>query len=105
MRWLTGTVSLVLFGAIIAYNSAVLYRWLVWRHAAHVVPFAAGLAGLAGFLTLPVDWFHRWVWLPMAADPALPLILALAAAGWRWASLHGAEPPTMGSGKRRVKRA
>jgi hypothetical protein len=41
------------------------------------VIIVGGIAGLAGFLILPIKVLNDWFWIPLAADIAIPYGAAL----------------------------
>ena len=59
-------------------NLAYVFRRYLYGKRESLVLIAGGIAGLAGFLILPIPALNHWFWLPPLADIGLPYAAGLA---------------------------
>jgi hypothetical protein len=77
VRWITGTLLVAFFLLWIVCNLVYVYGWCVHRKHSSLVIIVGGIAGVAGFLILPIKALNDWFWIPIAADIAVPYGAAL----------------------------
>jgi hypothetical protein len=71
-RWLAGVflVAFFLFG--ILGNLVLVFGWFAHQKRSSLVLIIGGVAGLFGFLILPMALLNRWFWVPPVADIGIP---------------------------------
>ena len=72
IRCLAGTLLLALFPITIVCNLVIVYRWCLHGQRGSFILVVGGVAGLLGFLVLPVPILNRWFWAPILADFGVP---------------------------------
>lgn len=80
LRWLFGANLVAVFLLLLVGNTGLVVRALGGGHRrSSLALIVGGLAGLLGFLVLPVDPLHRLFWIPPIADISVPYGIALLA--------------------------
>ena len=77
IRWLSGTVFLAIFLVTTISNVIYVYGWRTREERASLIYLVGGVAGLLGFLILPVPLLNRWFWLPVLSDFTIVCVIAL----------------------------
>jgi hypothetical protein len=70
--WLIGSFLLAFFAFCLLCNLVIVYRRIGRSERPSLILIAGGLAGMGAFLLLPVARLHRWFWLPLIVDLAVP---------------------------------
>ncbi|MBV9265368.1 MAG: hypothetical protein JO061_04285 [Acidobacteriaceae bacterium] len=75
LRWSLAALCLFVFAVLALANAYALGANLCRKHIS-AVPFVGGIAGMLGFLAIPIASFNHWWWLPPLADyGSLPVII------------------------------
>lgn len=77
IRWIAGMLLVGFFLLWVVCNLAYVYGRHVHRKHSSLVIIVGGIAGLVGFLILPIKVLNDWFWIPLAADIAVPYGAAL----------------------------
>jgi hypothetical protein len=83
VRWLTGTVLVAFFVLTLVCNLALVLGWVFGQKRSSLALIAGGIAGLGGFLILPIPILNAWFWVPIAADIGVPYGVGLVLLGSR----------------------
>jgi len=77
LRWFGGTTFIAVFLITTICDLVLVYRWHFHHERASLVLLVGGAAGFLGLLTLPIQTFSHWFWLPILADFCLPYCAGL----------------------------
>jgi len=77
LRWALGSVLIAFFLLCVICNVAYVLGWILHQRRSSLVLVVGGIAGLLGFLVVPVKVLNQWFWLPPIADFAIPYGLGL----------------------------
>jgi hypothetical protein len=77
LRWVFGIALIAFFLLWIVCNVVYVLGWIFRKQRSSLVLIVGGLAGLIGFLVVPVKVLNEWFWVPPIADFAIPYGLGL----------------------------
>lgn len=77
VRWCAGSLLVAAFLLTTVCNLVLVIGWVFREKHSSLVLIVGGLAGLGGFLILPVTTLNRWFWLPIVFDIVLPYGVAV----------------------------
>jgi len=77
LRLALSTMLIAFFLLCIVGNVACVLGWIFRQRRSSLVLVVGGIAGLVGFLVVPVKVLNMWFWLPPIADFAVPYGLGL----------------------------
>jgi len=97
VRWLTGTVLVAFFVLTLLCNLALVLGWFSSQKHSSLVVIVGGIAGLGGFLILPIPILNDWFWIPIVADTGVPYGVGLVLLGGRKLYRLRSQSPKTGS--------
>jgi hypothetical protein len=83
VRWFAGTVLVAVFMLTLFCNLALVLGWVFRQKHSSLVLIVGGIAGLVGFLILPIRTLNDWFWIPIVADIGVPYGVGLVLLGGR----------------------
>ncbi len=74
--WIVAGILLTLFVLLSLGNATSVVASLWGKQPISAVPFLGGLAGVCGFLVVPISWLGRRWWLPLIVDyGSIPILV------------------------------
>jgi hypothetical protein len=83
VRWFAGTVLVAVFALTLIGNLVLVFQWIFRQKHSSLVLIVGGIAGLGGFLILPITILNDWFWFPIVADIGVPYGVGLILLGSR----------------------